>query len=1094
MEEDSRPGHARPDGLLTSLNAANFRVCEVSKLVQRIRSLQDTIVLRAKFQRLASKALLNYNIDTIRKFRKLSRGFDLISDFRIRRGFKRWKLRKQWASLGYRALHENVKQQIAGLEDDAVAHQHKKRQKKWVKLCRGVILEEKRSTLREVYNDHEMWMKQLYFFNLWKFRLNRKHDIRRARANRWHKLVDKLAGLNLRKNLRKELTGIDQQRKWQSMVFENLHRETMRNIRVTCNRAKQQWTWYDIVDGYMLMNFRKRLEVDANHLRQQRNWCAFSKHVLHQDCVAKLETSQLMCLACAKVRAAVAAFMSNHVREQLVFERARRTEKVERRKRLEALANVMSVWHVKAETKRKQGKFVKGMFKDATNQYMLGVANAAAVKIQNAFLRMRHKQLVKRRLVQRCFMGWRKLPTRVTFNCVEFPEIAVACELRFDFQVSKFVTLRQFPIDDLAPLKPCYDMKEKEREIMIDQVTARKVSGFRVEIVPYPKVSARSLYTCLSRQKAIDAMEEARGAIVEEEPIPFQLDLSKPIYMVTEAIEEGSCFLKEQIPFSEPELDSEFMKAMSDRVTKRALNKLFIPPFEESIEVSSLRQPESTPSLLVQYDEVAFFDEMLAPDFSLLVNLDASIEPVDHIRPCKTPMNLGVVPSAMRKLDVSGVYSIGNDFVKVKPIAEYTPINEPVFEIDDYFLREATSGFGLNKTRQPVLDLYTEEFEYMKRMEHHKLLIYDHDIHSEAVTAAIGLDEVFTMATSHISIDGIPHYREIESGMEKRLVIDEKRVEEPLEEVFREITLNINGLDTYEKSGYVEETPEEGLTIQWPLEDFNIALSKEPIESCTSSKIVNDDEEFVIGEIRSSMKLAVVPTPEFDEVMRSENYAPAEIEEVLLQDADSENIGDCAKEVIPDDHVHLDENLVENIVMKVHVAKKDIPEGEKLDLNSVCDLDVQTIDAPNSWVDPLLHTSVIEEPDMEEEYDTRVLVNADAIIKSLCDLDKEALCEFQPIQVPDVESLPDELENALAFDAEFVNMSAMAAMSHVSAGGLPDVTGENSFEAQADEVAAEVMEVRRDDVSIQEDCTVDKAHLLLANWEPSGYDEDAAGL
>ena len=183
----------------------------------------------------------------------------------------------------------------------------------------------------------------------------------------------------------------------------------------------------------------------------------------------------------------------------------------------------------------------------------------------------------------------------------------------------------------------------------------------------------------------------------------------------------------------------------------------------------------------------------------------------------------------MRKLDVSGVYSFGKDFVKVKPMAEYTPINEPVFEIDDYFLREATSGFGLNKTRQPVLDLYTEEFEYMKRMEHHRLLIYDHDIHSEAVTAAIDLDEVFTMATSPISIDGIPHYREIESGMEKRLVIDEKRVEEPLEEVFREITLNINGLDTYETSGYVEETPEEGLTIHWPLEDFNVALNTEPI-------------------------------------------------------------------------------------------------------------------------------------------------------------------------------------------------------------------------------------------------------------------------
>ena len=1047
------------DVLMSSLKVVNFKVCDVSKLLSRIKSLENRIAFGMKFRKWSSKLVLEYNVNSIVTFARLSQGFDVISEFRKRRSFRRWRLRKNWACLAYQALHSSVRQRISDLAEHANEHKHSRRQKTWRRFARSLRQAQIQKEFREVYSDYQMWTSQLYFFNLWKFRLGRRCDVHASRGNRWRKMVSSFSRTCLMKELKKQASVILKQRKWSDMAKRYAFLSAMANIRTVCPRVQQQWMWYGLVDAYVLETFRKRLSRDVERFSHKNMWMSLTKRVVHNRLLHTFERAQLVCSGSAKLRATVAKFLKNHVTDMLVQERTRRNEKIEQRENMERLRKAMIKWTSKAVVKSGLQRSVRSVFTSATNQYMLGVCNDAAMTIQRVFLKMLNRQHAKRRLLHFCFAEWRKLPTRITFNCVEFPQIAVACNFNLELQVSRVVKVQHYPLDELVSMRPAYEMKLRRQEVMIHKIAAERVSMFKIGLLPRPKVSAMKLYGCENGRQTTETMLELQSAIVEQEPIPTSLNLLAPLEIVTSSIVDGSCFLKDHCGGSEPEVDHEFIDAMSLRVTKRTLNKLFVPPFEESIDVALFTQKESVPELIDQYDELMFFDDLFVADFDILVDIERSIRPVDVVVPCSTPRALDVVPKALKRIDVSRIYKVAQEYATITPIQEYCAIDEPVFELDRCFLSDATAGFGLNKTQQPVLTLYDESFDYVRRLEHHALLIYDHTIHEEAADAIIGLEDVLAVASQNISISGIQSYTEIETILERKIVIDEERVSEPLDAVFNEIGLSVDGLETYERSVYQDEHMDEKVKIEWPIERLDITLSANALHSCISSKFDNCDDDFVSEQISQSTNLKILTKPEFDCLHYTGNFIHENAVAGIFRSAER-NLIHTSKEVLNEDQ------LFDIAIPKINLSKKDVPAGEKIDLNSVFDLHLSSIEIQSPYIDPLLYASAIEEPETEEEDFTEdLLPYEEDVIFTLCELDGTALVEYETLELPEFDYLSEEFGSAMRFGREWTENASISRLIDCI---QPDQPEEEDQFDDIDQVIAQICESTMSTISVDE--------------------------
>lgn len=477
---DNQPN--KNDIFLTQLNLANFKVYEVSRLADRIHKLDERVKIRYKWIGFFRLLVHKFNINCTKKFAHLSISFNEYNLFYIGHYFYFWKKRHSWVKFSKSILFNYYHEHIQNAVPLIVEIKKKKAIKHWSKLTQKLIENDKQQLIKDVYNKSELLSTLQYFFNIWYDRYYNRLQIKQARLNKWYSLTDKFLAKIIRDRLTKEADHIQRHKNWKSMSKAYLQQRTIENIHKLHSRYLISSYIYQLAKRYRKKQQRDKLEKAALRLRLENEWIYLSHTLLSNYKRQRLDKSKLASDAAAKVRSATYQLLHDNQVSRLKEEKKRRQEKVEARKRIEIFKRYMVYWFNRSYIRR----FMRKSYSSSIKEYQFSVCDKSARVIQEWFRSILQKQRSRQRLLFRIFMEWRKLPLRITFNSVEFPEVNIPIHTHIKFNLDMYAPKLN---GDLSVLTSIYERNMAYKSALVKEIAHCASNSIQLDIIPKPQFS-----------------------------------------------------------------------------------------------------------------------------------------------------------------------------------------------------------------------------------------------------------------------------------------------------------------------------------------------------------------------------------------------------------------------------------------------------------------------------------------------------------------------------------------------------------------------------------------------------------------------------
>ena len=165
-ENDNHPADDplnESDEFMRSMESVNYKVYEISKLVNRIYHLEERVKRRIKWMKLSNRLTRIFNSTCTRKFANLSKSYDDFIIYYTRIRFLRWKRRYKWVRFARLQLYQERHDQFQSFIPEILEHKQKVKIDNWESLTKkskkGYVKLKKRMNLALSFNTFSIYGK-----------------------------------------------------------------------------------------------------------------------------------------------------------------------------------------------------------------------------------------------------------------------------------------------------------------------------------------------------------------------------------------------------------------------------------------------------------------------------------------------------------------------------------------------------------------------------------------------------------------------------------------------------------------------------------------------------------------------------------------------------------------------------------------------------------------------------------------------------------------------------------------------------------------------------------------------------------------------